>query len=435
LRPGCEDETTLAGGIIVQIKPWPSGPLWRHGDFLKLWGAQTVSDFGARITREGLPLAAVLTIRATPAQLGLLAALTLGPGLVVGLTAGGLVDRSRRRSILIGADLVRALVLASVPLAAFLHWLTMSQLYVAAFVVGAASVLFDIADHAYLPGLIDRALLVEANAKLGVTESVAEMGGPALACILVQTLTAPVAIAVNAATYLVSAIFLAGIRRPEPNPPPAKTSSSLGADLAVGFAAVMQQPLVRPLFITSLVQALFGAFFQTLYVVFAIRTLGFSPALLGLTIAMGGVGALGGALVFPALSRRMGFGPAIIVSAVVSAASAFLIPLAGGPKALALAMMIAAQLLGDSFGVAMLIGIKSLQQSVFPAHLLGRVGAFMRAAGGATAIAGAIAGGLLAGPFGIRATLLVGAAGILVALAWTIASPLRRLRVLPAVSA
>ena len=421
--------------MTVKLKLWPSGPLWRQGDFLKLWTAQSVSDFGARITREGLPLAAVLTIRATPAQLGLLAALTLGPSLIVGLTAGGLVDRSRRRSILVATDLIRALVLASVPLAAFLHWLSMGQLYVAAFVVGAASVLFDIADHAYLPGLIDRGLLVDANAKLSVTESVAEMGGPALAGILVQALTAPVAIAVNAVTYLVSAAFLAGIRTPEPKLPAPETRSSLIADLAVGYAAVMSEPLVRPLFITSLVQALFGAFFQTLYVIFAIRTLGFSPALLGLTIAMGGLGALGGALLFPALTRWAGFGPAIIVSAAVSAASAFLIPFAGGPMALAIAMMVAAQLLGDSFGVAMLIGIKSLQQSVFPAHLLGRVGAAMRAAGGATAIVGAVAGGLLAGPYGIRPMLFVAATGITLGLIWMIASPIRALRALPPASA
>jgi predicted MFS family arabinose efflux permease len=420
----------------VKLKLWPSGPLWRHGDFLKLWAAQSVSDFGARITREGLPLAAVLTIRATPAQLGLLAALTLGPGLVVGLTAGGLVDRSRRRSILIATDLVRALVLASVPLAAFMHWLSMGQLYGAAFVVGAASVLFDIADHAYLPGLVDRALLIDANAKLGVTESLAEMGGPALAGILVQTLTAPVAIAVNAATYLVSALFLGGIRTPEPRLPAPAIRSSLGADLAVGFAAVMSQPLVRPMFIASLIQALFGAFFQSLYVVFAIRTLGFSPGLLGVIIAMGGVGALGGALVFPALSRWMGFGPAIIVSAVVSAASALLIPgAAAGSPPFAIAMMVASQLLGDSFGVAMLIGIKSLQQSVFPAHLLGRVGAAMRAATGALAIVGAVAGGLLAGPFGMGPTLLVGAGGILAGAIWIAASPIRRLREPPPAAA
>ena len=418
----------------MQLKLWPSGPLWRRGDFLKLWAAQSVSDFGARITREGLPLAAVLTIHAAPAQLGFLAALTLAPGLIVGLTAGGLVDRSRRRSLLIATDLVRALVLASVPLAAFLHWLSMGQLYVAAFIVGAASVLFDIADHAYLPGLIERDLLVEANAKLSVTESVAEMGGPALAGILVQALTAPVAIAVNAVTYLVSALFLAGIGTPEPRLPP-RARASLATDLAVGFAAVMREPLVRPLFISSVVQALFGAFFSALYVVFAIRTLGFSPALLGVTIAMGGVGALGGALLFPALTRRVGYGPAIIVSAVVSAASAFLIPFAGGPKILAIAMMVAAQLLGDSFGVAMLIGIKSLQQSVFPSHLLGRVGAAMRAADGAAGIVGAVAGGLLAEPFGTRPMLFVAGAGILVGLIWTLASPIRRLRELPPAAA
>jgi predicted MFS family arabinose efflux permease len=157
---------------------------------------------------------------------------------------------------------------------------------------------------------------------------------------------------------------------------------------------------------------------------------------LGVIIAMGGVGALGGALVFPALSRWMGFGPAIIVSAVVSAASALLIPVAAaGSMPVAIGMMVASQLLGDSFGVAMLIGTKSLQQSVFPPHLLGRVGATMRAATGALAIVGAIAGGLLAGPFGMQATLFLGAGGILAGTIWIAASPIRRLREPPPTAA
>ncbi|HLI66140.1 MAG TPA: MFS transporter [Caulobacteraceae bacterium] len=413
----------------------PRGPLWRHGDFLKLWGAQTVSDFGARITREGLPLAAVLSVRATPAQLGVLAALTLGPSLIVGLTAGGFVDRTRRRAVLIGTDLLRAAVLIVVPIGALMHWLAMPALYLVAFVVGAASVLFDIADHAYLPSLVGRGDLTDANAKLSVTESVAEMGGPALAGVLVQVLTAPIAMAVNAATYLVSALFLAGIRHREAAPPPTEQKTSLRADLAIGLVVALRQPLVRPLFLAGLVAGLFGAFFQTLYVVFAIRTLGFSPALLGVIIAMGGVGALGGALVFQPLSRGLGYGPAVVVSAVVSAASALLIPLAGQGRLVAIAMMVASQLLGDSFGVAMLIGTKSLQQSVLPNALLGRVGAAMRAAGGAAAIVGAVAGGLLAGPFGVRPTLIVGAAGLLAAQGFILFSPLIRLRVLPAPAA
>jgi predicted MFS family arabinose efflux permease len=415
----------------VAIKLWPDGPLWRHGDFLKLWGAQSVSDFGARITREGLPLAAVLVTRATPAQLGILAALTLGPSFVVGLTAGGFVDRSRRRSILIGTDILRALVLATVPAAALLHWLTMPQLYAAAFIVGGASVLFDIADHAYLPTLVDREQLIDANARLSVTESLAEMGGPALAGVLVQLLTAPIAIAVNAATYLASAVFLAGIRRPEPPPPPPEAKPSLRADLIFGALIAMRQPLVRPIVISGAINALFGAFFQALYMVFAIRTLGFSPALLGLVIAMGGVGALGGALIFRPLIQRLGFGWAIIASAAFSALGVLLIPEASGPKWLAVAMMVTAQLVGDSFGVAMEIGTKSVQQAVLPGAALGRVGAVIQATTGAAGIVGALLGGFLAGPLGVRQTLVVAALGFLAAKIVLVLSPLRQLRELP----
>ncbi|MDB5494052.1 MAG: transporter, partial [Phenylobacterium sp.] len=171
-------------------------PLWRQGDFRRLWAAQAVSDFGARITRDGLPMMAVLALAASPAQLGLLAALAGAPALLVGLSAGGLVDRSRRRTLLIAADLVRAAVLVTLPLAAWLRVLGLGQVFAAAALVAAASALFDIADHAYLPSLVGRDRLTEANARIGATESLAEMGGPALAGLLFQWLTAPVAVAV-----------------------------------------------------------------------------------------------------------------------------------------------------------------------------------------------------------------------------------------------
>ncbi|HLK24085.1 MAG TPA: MFS transporter [Caulobacteraceae bacterium] len=408
----------------------PRGPLWRHGDFLKLWGAQTVSDFGARITREGVPYAAVLTVGANPVQMGFLAALSLGPSVAVGLMAGGLVDRSRRRRVLIAADLARAAVLAVIPLSAIMHWFSMAELYVAAFIVGALSVLFDIADHAYLPSLVERSLITDANAKLAVTESVAEIGGPALTGLLVGLLTAPLAIAVNAVTYLASAALLAGIRHAEapPKPGPATT---LASDLRAGFKVAMGEPLVRAPFLTNLVTGFFGAAFSTCYMLFAIRVLGFPPALLGLVIAMGGVGALAGALTFTALSRAIGLGPATVVSGIVSAASALLIPAAGGSLALALAMMIASQLLGDSFGVAVIIGSKSLQQAVLPPGVLGRAGAAMRAAAGAAGVVGALAAGFTAVRIGVRPTLFIGAAGLVAAQIFLIASPLMRLRMLP----
>ena len=241
-------------------------PLWRHADFLRLWSAQGVSAVGARITREGLPLAAVLSLEAPPALLGGLAALSLAPGLIVGLTAGGFVDRSRRRGVMVGADLARMAVLLTVPVAAWLHLLTMAQLYVAAVLVGSASVLFEIADHAYLPGLVGREHILDANAKLSVTDSIAEIAGPALAGALIQWLAAPLAIAVNAATYLVSALFLGGIKARETPPPPAQTKAHLLADLRAGATVIRASSLLRPRFLTAATGNLF------IYV-FAIRIL------------------------------------------------------------------------------------------------------------------------------------------------------------------
>jgi len=409
----------------------PTGSLWRHGDFLRLWSAQSVSAVGARITREGLPLAAVLTLMAPPAQLGVLAALSLAPGLIVGLTAGGLIDRSRRRGILIGADLARMAVLLTVPVAAWLHLLTMAQLYIAAVLVGAASVLFEIADHAYLPGLVGRGQILEANAKLSVTDSIAEIAGPALAGVLIQWLHAPMAIAVNAATYLVSALFLGGVRaREAPPPAAAEAKSHLLADLRAGVDVIWTSSLLRPLFLTAATGNLFGYFFASLYVVFAIRALGLTPALLGVTVAMGGVSALVGALFGPAMIRRLGLGPAYLLAGVIAAASALFIPLAQGTGLRAMVFLVLAQLLGDGFGVIAGVASTSVRQSVTPPESLGRVGAVFKAGPGGLAMIGALAGGLLAGQLGIRPTLLIAALGNLAALAWCLFSPLARLSAL-----
>jgi MFS family permease len=410
----------------------PQGSLWRHADFLRLWSAQSVSAVGARITREGLPLAAVLTLKASPAQLGVLAALSLAPGLIVGLTAGGFVDRSRRRGILIGADLARMAVLLTVPIAAWLHILTMAQLYVAAVLVGGASILFEIADHAYLPGLVGRDLVLEANAKLSVTDSLAEIAGPALAGVLIQWLAAPMALAVNAATYLVSALFLGGVRtREAPPPAAAQAKGHLLADLRAGTAIIWASPLLRPLFLTAATGNLFIYFFASLYVVFAIRSLGLTPALLGVTVAVGGVSALIGALFGPAMIRRLGIGPAYLVAGILAAASALLIPMARGTGASAMLFLVLAQLLGDGFGVIAGVASTSLRQSVTPPESLGRVGAVFQAGPGGLAMLGALAGGLLAGRLGIRPTLVIAALGYALAPAWCLFSPLARLRDMP----
>lgn len=405
--------------------------LWRHSDFLKLWAAQAVSAFGSRITREGLPMAAILALDASPAQLGLLAALSLGPGVILGLFAGGWADRHYRRPILIGTDILRVLLLLSVPIAAWMHWLTMPQLYLVAAAVGAASLMFAIADHAYLPGLIDPDQLMEGNTKLGVTESVAEIGGPALAGLLFKWLTAPVALLVNAATYLVSAVFLWTIRTPEPPPAPVDKAEHPFSDLMFGVRAILGQPLVRPLLLMTVFQSLFSSFFAALYLLFAIRTLGLTTDLLGLVIAVGGGGALAGAVIAPLAVRWLGLGPAIIWLGLAAAASAALIPLAPATVAGGAAVLIIGQLLGDGLGVAAIIPAGTLRQSVFAQAKLGRTGAVFHVARGAVSVVGALVGGVLAQAIGIREAMWVAVAGMVAAGLIPLFSPLRTLKVLP----
>jgi MFS family permease len=410
--------------------PRPSGALWQHADFLKLWSAQTISSFGARIAREGLPYAAVLSVHASASQVGLLAALATSPSIIVGLFGGGLIDRTARRPIMIWSDVFRAAILFAVPLAAWFHVLAMPALYVAAALIGAASMLFDIADHAYLPALITREHLLEGNTKLGITESIAEIGGPAFAGVLVQVLTAPFALAVNSVTYLVSAVFLSGIGAHEEQRQKAK-ATRWWRDPVAGYQTVRGNSFVWPLFVVGTVSALFGGIFSALYMIYALRTLALSPWLIGSIVAMGGIGALAGASLAGWLTRRIGIGPAILGSGLISALSAICVPLAGGPLAAKVGFMVAAQLLGDSFGVAAVIPANTLRQSVLPQNLLGRTAALFQFGSGIGRIVGALLGGALGDAVGPRETLWVAALGLVVASVWNFLTPLKDLRTLP----
>lgn len=404
--------------------------LWRDRDFVSLWSAQAVSAFGARITREGLPIAAVLTLGASPAEVGLLSALSNGPALIVALACGGYIDRTKRRGLMMAADVVRALALATIPIAALFHLLTLPQLYIAAAVVGAASVLFEIADHAYLPGLVAREDLTRANASLSATESVAEIGGPALAGVLFQLLAAPFAIAANAVTYLVSALFLAGIGRPEPAPEP-EPHARWTDDVALGFGAALRHPLVAPIFLMTAGQSLAGGMFGALYILFCVKVVGLNPALLGLTIAAGGVGALAGTVTAGWLGRTAGVGPGILLGQLGLGVAVVMIPLSPANPTQGMPVLVASQFLGDATAVAVLILAGSLRQTVLPISVLGRVGAAFKATSGGLAVLGAVLGGVLGEVIGVRGAIWVGVAGILVTPLLGLRGPLKRLREMP----
>lgn len=409
----------------------PASALWRHGDFLRLWSAQTVSDFGARITREGLPMMAVMGLAATAPQLGVLAALASGSALLVGLSVGDFVDHTLRRPILIAMDLARAAILIVLPIAAWLGHLNIFEVYAAAASVAACSVLFDIADHAYLPGLVGRSLLMEANSRINATESIAEIGGPSLAGVLFQWLTAPIAVAVNAATYVLSAVILAGIRTPEPAPADAGQRRGWVDGVITGARTSWAEPRVRMLLVMTGVGAVFGGFFSALYIAYVLRDLGLSPALLGLGIAAGGVGALAGSMLAQFMARGLGVGLAICVSGVLSALGTMIVLLAPANPVGGTAALVISQILGDAFGVVPLILTTTFRQSVLPQNLLGRVGATFRVVGGGAAVLGALLGGVLGQALGLREALLIAVAGLMIGPVVGAFSPLRAVKEMP----
>src|ERR671935_1242601 len=194
---------------------WPRGGLWRHADFLKLWSAQTVSQFGTTVSQVALPLVAVLVLDASAFQVAALGTVEFLPFLLFTLPAGVWVDRLPRRPILVVADLGRACALGSIPLAAAIGHLTLTQLYVAGFVTGTLTVFFDVSYQSYLPSLVERPELVEGNAKLEVSRSAAQIGGPGIGGLLVRAFTAPYAVLADAVSYLGSALFIFAIRRGE----------------------------------------------------------------------------------------------------------------------------------------------------------------------------------------------------------------------------
>ena len=400
--------------------------LWGHRNFMRLWAAQAVSSFGARIAREGLPMAAVITLKAGPQALGLYAALTLGAQAAVGLFAGALADRLPQRRLLIAADIARALVLAAVPLAALTGRLTLVDIYLAAVLLGAANVVFDVADHAFLPSLIGPADLTEGNAKLSATDAVAEVGGPALTGLLVGVIAPPIVVGLNALTYLASALILGRIRPSAPSPV-AAIARPVRLDLTLGLRLVLAHPLVRPLWLADVCKSFFGYFFAALYILLALNVLKLTTPMLGLTIAMGGVGGLAGAMLAPWLTQRWGPGRMILAAGLAGGATLFLVPLAAGPPLAAMAILAASQLVGDALQTAAGIGSATLRQTILPAEQLGSAGGAFATGAAAAGVAGALTGGALGAALGPRETLLIAAAGVTAASLFVALSPLPRL--------
>jgi predicted MFS family arabinose efflux permease len=402
--------------------------LWRHRDFRHLWAAETVSQLGTQITLLALPVLAVTLLHATPLEMGVLAALETAAFLLIGLPAGAWVDRWRRKRVLVVNDLVRMVALASLPIAWALDVLSLWQLFLVAAITGTATVFFDIAYQSYLPTLVAADQIVDGNGKLESSRAVAQVAGPGITGILLRVLGAPLLIAFDAVSFLVSALFIGRIRHVDTVPDRA-TRRPLRTEIAEGLGFVVRHPLLRRIVACTGTANFGSAMSGALLVIYSLRVLGLSETTLGIVFAAGSVGGLVGAVTGARFARWVGEGRAIPLSSLVIMPFTALIPLAvvGAP-----ALLLVIGWFGFSWAVvAYNITQVSFRQRLCPPHLLGRMNASVRFIVFGTQPLGALLGGALGGWIGIVPTLWVsvGIAGL--AAVWVVASPLMGMRDLP----
>ncbi|MFG2674430.1 MFS transporter [Streptomyces sp. NPDC048445] len=404
--------------------------LWRDRRFTRFWAGNSVSQFGDRITELALPLIAVGALNASANQVAWLTALIWTPNLLAILLGAWVDQQPRKRRLMILADLLRAGVLLSLPAAYALGAVTLAHLYAVAVLAGAAGVLFNTSYPPFFVRLVPRASYVDANSKLSTSRSASYVVGPAIGGALVQALTAPVAIVVDALTFLASAVLIGGI--PDDEPPPAtrgKDASSLARRAGEGLRFVVRHPVLR----ASLGCAATVNFFtfvagSGLLVLFASRSLGLSAGTIGLALGVGATGALLGAVCAPAISRRLGVGRSIVAGAVLFPAPIAIAAAADGPVWLRAGALAGAEFL-SGFGVMLFdINLNSLQASVIPDGMRSRVaGAYSTINYGIRPV-GAVVGGLLATLVGLRPTLLVAAVGGALSVLWLLPSPIPGIR-------
>jgi MFS family permease len=414
-----------------------NGSLWRNRDFLKLWGGETVSVFGSQISLLAIPLAAIAVLHASTLEVGLLSMLETLPFLLIGLPAGVWVDRTRRRPILITGDFARAALLGSIPLAYALGLLTITQLYVVAFVAGICTVFFDVAYMSFFPVLVSRRHLVDGNAKMEVSRSAAQVAGPGLAGVLVRALSAPGAVALDAASFAVSGFAINAIHTPEA--PPKRENGSkvgrlagLGSEMKEGLRFVLHQPQLRLIAGSTATFNLFSSLGGTILLLYMVRVLGFSAGKIGLVFLLGNIGFVVGALLASPSGNRLGVGPTLGLATAFGGASALLAPLASRTDPAFL--FIVAAIFGTTLSVPIYnVNQVSLRQALCPDRLQGRMNATMRFIVWGTLPIGSLLAGVLGATLGLHEALWIGAIGQCLAAPWVLAGPVRRVKEIPSI--
>ena len=388
-------------------------------DFTKLWVGQAISEVGSRISRDGIPLTALLTLHATAIEMGILSAISSGSVFAFALGAGVVVDRLKKRPVMIATDLCRAGLLLLVPLASIMHVLSMTILMTIAGIAGALTVLFDVAYQSYLPVLVAPDELLDSNRRLGMSASTAELLGPLLTGVLVKVVTAPIAILLDALSFLVSAASVWAIRQPEPAPVPTRKAAPL-AEAFDGLDFIWTQPLLRALLLRSVTAFLAGGLIYALYFMNATEVVHMGTPALGVVVALGGAGSLVGASLAGRLSTRFGRGPVFFGTAVLIACAQLLIPLSSQFPRFGFVYLSIQQFFGDMAWMVYIVNETTIQQSLAPGRILGRVNSAMQLASRGMLPFGALSGGYLASRFGIPQTLWIASAGTLLSSLWLI---------------
>jgi MFS family permease len=416
--------TSVTGQESAQL----TQPLRRNRNFLKLWAGQGFSVFGFHIADVSVPLATVLLLNATAAQMGLLGTARWMPFLLFTLLVGVWADRVRRRPLLISADFVRAVIMGGIVAMAVTGILTMPVLLVAIFIFGVFTVVFDVAYYSYVPHIVTRAQLVPANSRLQGTYSVAQLGGPGLGGALVQLFTVSVALVINAIAFLASALWLLWIRKPEPKPepPPGGHRNSL-ADIREGLQIVYRNAYLRALVGTAGTYNLFNQWILVLFVLYGVQEIGIGAAGVGLVLSAEAVGALIGAVAATRVSRWLGVGPAVVWAMILACPVMIAVPFVPGGTLLTLPLLMVIYA-ANGCGIAISsVAAVSVRQTVTPSRLLGRMTASYRFVSYGTIAIGALLGGVTGELLGLGPAILTGAIGMLTAIAWVVISPLRRL--------
>jgi MFS family permease len=411
-----------------------SGGLWHHRDFLRLWSAQTVSMFGSYITGTALPFTAVLVLDVTPLQMAFLAAAGIAPALIAGVAAGVWVDRLPRRPVMIVADLGRATLLLSVPVAWAMDALVIEHLYVVAFTTGVLTIAFDVAYQAYLPAIVERENLIEGNSKLAASSSVAEFSGFGISGWLVQLLNGPLAVLIDAVTFVISAGFVRSIRRPEPARPHVEARPGFIREARAGFATAARSPVLRSIGGATVLYSIGFGGFGAAFMLFVTKELGFQPGVLGLIFALGGLSSLAGALAAGRASSRLGVGPAMVAGVGLMGASMFCIPAATSAGVVGGMLLIAQQLGGDGAFTVYDVNEVSLRQSITQDEMLGRVNSIMRILADGSRLGGALLGGVLGEIVGLRFALVIAAGCTVASAVWLASSPVLAIRRTPVVA-